>query len=302
MKSVSFTKKPIIVTLFISLMACLPAIVGTTQEIDTQSAAAEPVATKKTADATTEKAAAEPASKPEGTAVAVKDDYYDPNWKPKPIVKEVWKLGPPLVDKPENLVRLHPKNPIWIDKKAKEMIIQGVVCARQAQLELFACLRDSKEHEAIVTCEVEAYTAYVGLTAIGAKKGTNVKFRPVYQAATGTEIEIIVKWKDKKGKVQECPAQDWIYNMQTKKAMVHPWVFAGSRFIKDEEGRNFFLAEDGDFVCVTNFGTALLDLPVKSSTQAAQLLYEAYTDRIPPVKTPVTLIFRPKTKKEVAKK
>ncbi len=31
-------------------------------------------------------------------------------------------LGPPLVDKPEDLIKLHPVYPIWIDKKNKEVI------------------------------------------------------------------------------------------------------------------------------------------------------------------------------------
>ena len=41
------------------------------------------------------------------------------------------------------------------------------------------------------------------------------------------------------------------------------WVFAGSGFWKDEEtGKQHYQANGGDFICVSNFPTATLDLPV----------------------------------------
>ena len=44
---------------------------------------------------------------------------------------------------------------------------------------------------------------------------------------------------------------------KTGKAMTYPWVFAGSRFWTDEEtGKQYYQAEGGDFICVSNFGTA----------------------------------------------
>ncbi|MEX0978835.1 MAG: YdjY domain-containing protein, partial [Pirellulales bacterium] len=58
-----------------------------------------------------------------------------------------------------------------------------------------------------------------------------------------------------------------------------------------------YLAESGDFICVSNFPSAMLDLPVKSSQANESLLYEAFTDRIPPVGTRVRLVLTPKAKK-----
>jgi hypothetical protein len=72
------------------------------------------------------------------------------------------------------------------------------------------------------------------------------------------------------------------------------WVFAGSGFYKDEKtGEKFYQAEGGDLVCVANFATATLDLAVQSSAANSELLYEAYTERIPPVGTQVTIELRP---------
>ena len=68
------------------------------------------------------------------------------------------------------------------------------------------------------------------------------------------------------------------------------WVFAGSGFYTDEDtGKKFYLAEDGDLICVANFAGATVDVSVESSSQGEGLLFEAFTERIPPKGTPVTL-------------
>jgi len=68
--------------------------------------------------------------------------------------------------------------------------------------------------------------------------------------------------------------------------------FGGSSFFLDEETKKqVYQAESGDLVCVSNFPTATLDLPVESSQANADLEFEAFTERIPPVGTLVRLIF-----------
>lgn len=72
------------------------------------------------------------------------------------------------------------------------------------------------------------------------------------------------------------------------------WVFAGSGYYveKDDQGkeRRYYLAEDGDVICVANFPSAMIDVDVESSASGSEnLLYEAYTERIPPTDTEVTV-------------
>jgi hypothetical protein len=68
------------------------------------------------------------------------------------------------------------------------------------------------------------------------------------------------------------------------------WVFAGSGFLEEEGGRQVYMAEGGNVVCVANFGDALLDVTVQSSSSNdAGLLFEPYTERIPPLETEVTV-------------
>ena len=209
-------------------------------------------------------------------------------------------LGPPLVDNPDRLKQLHPFYPVWFDPDGKQVVMVGAVCQRETPLELFACVRGSKEHESVVAIATKAYVVHAGLLAAGAEAGNPVQFYPKYVPARGTEIEVTVCWKDEQGKTRRARAQDWVRDANTKKAMQHPWVFAGSQFSKNETtGERFYHADgEGDLICVSNFPSAVLDVPVKSSDSDASLMFDAFTERIPPRGTPVTVILTPKPAKE----
>ncbi|MEI8020204.1 MAG: YdjY domain-containing protein [Schlesneria sp.] len=76
------------------------------------------------------------------------------------------------------------------------------------------------------------------------------------------------------------------------------WVFAGSYFQTDEKtGEKFYQAESGDLICVANFASATLDISATSSATNDDLMFEAYTERIPPAGTKVTIelvpVFKP---------
>ena len=53
----------------------------------------------------------------------------------------------------------------------------------------------------------------------------------------------------------------------------------------------FYLANEGDVICVCNMDTAMLDLPVASPTALADRVFEANTEAIPPLNTKVDVIF-----------
>ena len=205
-------------------------------------------------------------------------------------------FGEPLVEGLGENERLAPKQPVWLTKDRKSVVVQSMVCQRKAPLELFACLVGSKEHESVLAVPVKAFFVHAGLLATGAEQGTPVSWDPEYRPPTGTEIEIDVLWKDEAGKIQRARAQDWVKDAKTGKAMAHPWVFAGSQMYKDEEtGKEHYVADGtGELVCVSNFPSATLDVPVESSDSNEYLIFEAFTERIPPLGTPVTMVLTPK--------
>ncbi len=202
----------------------------------------------------------------------------------------------PLVDNFGELQRLDPKLPVWFDKSHRQVVLVGEVCQNRVPLELFACQRGTKEHESVISIDTKAYLVHAGLIAAGADPGNPVQFQPKFVPARGPEIEVTVVWKDQEGKRHQVRGQDWVRHMRTHKAMEYPWVFAGSRFSTDPQtGQQHYHADwEGDLICVSNFPDAVLDVPVASSDSNDALLFEAFTDRIPPVGTPVTLLLKPK--------
>lgn len=221
-----------------------------------------------------------------------------PEPEPEPAVetKEA-DLGPPLVDNVAQLVRLDPNYPVFIDKQKKQVVMVGQVCQRRVPLELFACLKNTKEHEAIITIATKAMVVHAGLLAVGAEPGEPAHFDP-FTPAHGQEVAVDVVWKDAKGAIQRSPAQEWVKNASTGKALDRPWIFAGSGFWTDpNSGEKHYQAESGDLICVSNFSSATLDVSLKSSSSNDALVFEAYTDRIPPKGTPVTVLLTPQAKK-----
>jgi len=204
-------------------------------------------------------------------------------------------LGPPLVEGADNLKRLHPKFPVWLDSQNKQVVLVGAVCNRNGPLELLACLQNTKEYESLVTINTTAQVVQAGLLAAGAEAGKPVTFQPEYAPPQGPVIEVTLVWNDAKGQRQTAPAQHWIRRQGSSEAMQHPWVFTGSHFVPGEEqGRQVFAADaTGDLISVANFRSSVLDVPTRSTQSDAELLFEAYTDRIPPRGTAVTVILKP---------
>ena len=200
---------------------------------------------------------------------------------------------------PPGMKRLMPQYDVWIDPKHKRVVADGMVVFREGPLEMFACPKGTKEHESIIAVDSKAYAVHAALLAVGAKAGKPVQFDPQYKPATGTEVDIELIWRDADGKVRREQAQNWVRNADTGKALEYPWVFAGSGFWTDEAtGTEYYLAESGDFICVSNFPSAMLDLPIESSPDNAQLLFEAFTENIPPLGTRVRMVLTPKLAKK----
>ncbi len=213
------------------------------------------------------------------------------------------KTGParPRMPEPKGARRLSKEYPIWIDPAEKTVIVEGEVALREGMLEMFACTRNTKEHESIISANTKAYLVHAALLSLGAETGHPVRFQPEYVPPAGTEIEVLVRYLDDKGKAQTARAQDWIKDRKTGKPMAYPFVFGGSSFYTDPDTKKrYYQAEQGDFVCVANFGSAMLDIPVKSSKSNEELEFEAITKSIPPLGAPVHLVFKPKLKKPEA--
>ncbi|MBW3596241.1 MAG: hypothetical protein KY475_03085 [Planctomycetes bacterium] len=195
------------------------------------------------------------------------------------------------------LIRLSKDDAVWIHPQRKLVVVEGEVAFRDGFLEMFACPEGTKEHESLIAVKSKAYLVHAALLAVGAEPGRGVQFNPEYRPAEGPIIDIHVLWRDAEGKKHAARAQEWVRNTKTQEEMEQDWVFAGSGFWTDEEtGKRHYYAEQGDLICLSNFATATLDLPIESSQANSALLFEAFTERVPPQGTPVRLVLIPRRK------
>jgi hypothetical protein len=179
--------------------------------------------------------------------------------------------------------------------KARRVLVSAEVCLREGQLELLMCRKQSKEHEAILTADVDARKIHEALLLAGATEGSPVQYAPKYRPASGTKIRVSLQYMDKDNKLVTVPARSWIKNMNSGKELESDWVFAGSQLVTNplDPDKKRYLANDGDLICVSNFETALLDLPIKSPKDNADLVFVAFTEHIPPLETKVVVILEP---------
>ena len=207
--------------------------------------------------------------------------------------------SPPRLPAPDGAKPMAPNQLVWVDKAKGVVIVDGYVSLREGMLEMFACPRGTKEHESIVAVEASARVVHAALLAVGAKTGAPVRWNPEFAPPTGTEVGITVHWLYTDGEWQTLSAQQWIKNARTGEKMTHPWVFAGSGFWKDPAtNEEFYMGDSGDFICVSNFSSATLDIPTESSQVNDGLLFEANKPMIPPLGTPVRLVLKPKLEKK----
>lgn len=194
---------------------------------------------------------------------------------------------------PAGARRMHAEQPVWVDPDERVVYVDGRVTLRRGALEMFACPAGYKEHESIVGVDAAAELLHVALLAVGAEPGAPVQFHPKYAPARGTTIEVRVHWQEGEEK-RSADAQAWVRRTDTGAVMKLPFVFAGSRRWTDPETKKtHYAAQAGDLICVSNFTSAMLDVPVASTDANDGLLFEPFTERIPPVDTPVRLSLRP---------
>lgn len=189
------------------------------------------------------------------------------------------------------LTRLSPKQAVWVNAQSRLLVVGGAVALADGPIEFFACPRKTKEHESVVAVDATAQLVHTGLLAIGLRPGNPASFYPDFKPATGDQVAITVQWKDDTGN-HEASAQSWVKNSQTGQELEYNWIFAGSSFWKNPKtGVEYYQADGGDLVCVSNFPAATLDLPITSSQANNSLLFEAFTGRVPKRGTPVELVF-----------
>lgn len=185
---------------------------------------------------------------------------------------------------------------------SKRVLFVAEVCLRgNVMLEVFCCKKNTKEHEAIVSVDLDARLIHAALLAAGAESGKPVQFvnprtqEAEYKPASGQRIGVTVCYRQGDA-VHTARAQDWIIDQQTKKAMAYDWVFAGSRFVKVPDRPTappIYTANSGEVISISNFLDSMLDVPVEVSQSNTDLHFRAAREKIPPLGSKVWVILTP---------
>jgi hypothetical protein len=213
----------------------------------------------------------------------------------------------PLPDDPPTASAKRLSKNVFFEKlpnDQRRVYVSTFVCLREGNfgLECFLCRRGTKEHESILATQADARAIHAGLKVAGLEPGKPVEFEPKFKPPTGDRVKVSVQYKDSQGKLMVEPAQHWIRDLKTKKALEEQWVFAGSILVPGFDPKDpplYAAAEDGAMICVTNVPTAMLDLPIISSKHLEDRSFAPFTERIPPLGTPVFVVLEPFPKAKV---
>ncbi len=221
------------------------------------------------------------------------DDAADlPAWHPDAPTAE--EIAAKAFDPPPGATKLTSDGRLWVDSKRKRVYVDGYVALKSGVLEMFACPAGTKEHESVVATLAKARELPAALLAVNATPGSPVRFRPEYAPPSGQVIRVWVCWYDSNDQFQVVDARKWVQDVDTEEELQAEWVFAGSGFWEDpEDKREYYMADSGDMICVSNFASAMLDVAIPSSADAGSLRFVPFESRIPEPSTPVRLVLTP---------
>lgn len=188
------------------------------------------------------------------------------------------------------------KPPIRLDKKKKTIEIDGRICLEEGPLELFACAEGGKEHETVVALKGDPWQLHLSLLLLGLKPGGGPEYQGDPTKPHGDTVIIEVQWEED-GKTIRKRAEDLIFDVGAEKPMAHvEWVFVGSRFERDQNGKNYYVANrDRSIVTVFHDPYTVIDNPLKGGGD--DTVYVVNKKAVPPRDTPVVVIMRPGTKR-----
>lgn len=191
-----------------------------------------------------------------------------------------------------------------VNRAARLVEVDAAVCLRVGLLEQVACSPGTREHEAILVVTPKASDIHAALLLVGLEPGRPGRWSIrdetlILEPASGAPLDLRVRWMVD-GASHEAPIASWIRGVGGSAAPTDAhWRFAGS-VIVDERGRpaaegRYVADTSGSIVGLVTFGDELMAWPETLPDREAvkPLEWEAYTERIPPEGTPVTILIRP---------
>jgi hypothetical protein len=167
-------------------------------------------------------------------------------------------------------------------------------------LEVVACVRGTREHEALVVTEVKPSHVHAALLLAGLSPGTPGSWhwtagKIEAEPPTGDPVRVMLRWRGEDGRDRRASPEQWIRDVESGRGLwegsVEPWVFAGSAF-RMLGRREVYVADvEGTIVGLATFGDEVVAWSRVFSPEAAVQppQWIADPDRVPPAGTAVTV-------------
>jgi hypothetical protein len=186
---------------------------------------------------------------------------------------------------------------VHVDPVKRELTFNAEVCLREGVLEFLLCAWNTKTHESILHTKAKASHIHAGLLLLGLHPGKPARWsgsdpEARFLPPAGPALTISLSWKDKDGKPRSADSMSWLH-AGDKKDLKLPkdWAFVGSEVLPDNR---YWADVDGEIISVTNFPSAVIDIPVESSNADAQRDLFADAKAVPEKGTAVTVAIRPR--------
>jgi len=163
-------------------------------------------------------------------------------------------------------------------------------------LEVMVCVRDTKEHEALVVTDVRPSHVHAALLALGLEPGEPGGWRRADDTVRGypphgpaVRVEFVYQ-RDGEEVVE--PAASWVKRDDNGERLEErPWVFAGSRMMDRGGGEQYDADGTGLLVGLTTFGSEVVAYPRLYAHDSAieEPVWIADPERAPGFETPVTV-------------
>ncbi|MFG0249756.1 MAG: YdjY domain-containing protein [Phycisphaeraceae bacterium JB051] len=180
----------------------------------------------------------------------------------------------------------------FVDVTAKVVLRDG------DWLELLLCTPGTREHESILTTTAKPSHIHLALVMLGLEPGHPMTGQKVgdkleVTAASGPLVAIDLHYT-LEDKAITVPANQWVYDKNTKQDLPdNQWLFAGSSFIKTNDQRLYRADINGSVITLVHFGDDLLARKTNLTSRNDNARWQARTEKIPPVGTPLIIRLKP---------